>query len=1539
MAGDPYAAYAKPEADPYAAYAGPTPSNLDSIISEAAQRHGIKPSDLRAVGDAESGLGKSSAYDPVTGRSRTAGNQGRGIFQLDPASGASQADLDRAATDPAFAADYAARMLAERFRAHPNDPISAFASYNGAGPAARSYGERVAMAAGYAPAHPRMQMTREVGGPAPEQTSRPMVPGGADPYAAYAAPPNKVAQAVQAVENGAGTGLGTFVDYASLLTADSPFFGALARDARDGKIKYDRKTGNISGPSIDAAAKLLGHPTPVNIHQAVEQYSLTSKQHGDLFAPLREPIAQAHAELKKTPIATDPGSAEGSGGMMLARALTSGAAVDSVLTMGAQSIGGAGSLGSEALTVLRAGARAVGKPLMEAAESALKRTQGGQGFLKRVAVTREGVDRFSGVRRAAAKTAKERKVDPKEHADKAEVVARKFVEAEKVAKHRAAQAAHSIADGATSEELREIERRSENFGPRSAQGPLNPPRPAAGLKGKLDDDELDVRATRLRGMYLMLDHDQNVADLLDKNRTFDPYTYTSRSNAYEREIKSPDGTFYHVAKSTGVGPKGAQPAAMRIVKGTASSSGGAKVFTSYDEAEHALAKDYNPADGFIDHFVERATSVAKEQALRDFKALGMAPEKEIFNHRFMASGVIAHAGQDGPRQFVGRGEAGVQKLRDTSKIAAKGEAFSVGLKTVNAQRAVRGEAPVTADEFTRMQDAVAKQGIDFRDAKRADQRARTMGALSGKAAKTAATTRDRAGQELLARVTQRVREVDIVTAKIEKMRSEVAKGDLKARAQTLGAMVDKRDAMIREIETMRRGIQGQAEKPLGKPGVVMPRGRVESSRLINSHDLPANRGTEPPVLKPAPTGQSQIYAPVVGRLQEVQKTVESLPPSALKRRLTSQLSAVGNRALRAPEKIGDAVDRRGDRLLKSVTTAMNSVARAGRDDTSKQILRQLEGVQRHLTERLTRESMTLYERTGRIAKPAQRLAKIVAGADVKAQKALTQAIARYDFAKASRLDVAIYKRAFREAQVGRASANVERSLRYSAEETFRRTGRVDGELAGTGSKTFDFATVDPALARFFETQGAAPHVARGIGAFVGGMTRLARIGVLTNPVQHAGWNLGTHFLASGGSPEFFATRLWSDPREWKTAASAAFKRDVSGAEWEQLATENGAVLHNAMTHGIFGGDFGVVLSGPKIVSRDGLAERGILGTADAAASKLWQMNQRIVFDSFEKRYSVELFRQFVEEGLSPAAAGIKVRKALGDYANISAHGIDAAFSKGLFFYPWLKTIVPFWAHAAVTRPQYLTVPGLGIRRWDQAMGDPDADTDSGKMTIDFGRNPDGSRRKSTFPGPQRIAYDLFEMLLPKGDIQEAGIKSFSEGGIKLLENRLRPYTTGLADQAIHTKLDAPQQPGGASKVLYNTDLGPGDQAVQAAETIGSKLPFAEVASGAASAVKDLTHGDVRRAESVLGGFQYDRLKKSDQKAAAKPQHRLNRALARAAKMKNPETKRRAMERAREQFKKAIKRQEDRMEARRSAKPDPYAAYAKTDPYAAYAGQR
>lgn len=88
----------------------PDSEHLDSIINDAARKHNIPDYILRGVGLQESGLGKN-----LDSNGQGDSGHGNGIWQVDDRSHP-VAVTTRARKDPAYAADYAAGMLASNFQ-------------------------------------------------------------------------------------------------------------------------------------------------------------------------------------------------------------------------------------------------------------------------------------------------------------------------------------------------------------------------------------------------------------------------------------------------------------------------------------------------------------------------------------------------------------------------------------------------------------------------------------------------------------------------------------------------------------------------------------------------------------------------------------------------------------------------------------------------------------------------------------------------------------------------------------------------------------------------------------------------------------------------------------------------------------------------------------------------------------------------------------------------------------------------------------------------------------------------------------------------------------------------------------------------------------------------------------------------------------------------------------------------------------------------------------------------------------------------------
>lgn len=110
-----------------------TPHDFDGIIAKSAAKSHLDPNLYRVVGLQESGLGTSPNFNAKTGLDKDS-NQGHGLWQLDPASGASADDLAKAASDPSFAADYFAGMMKKNLAATHGNLRQALAMYNAGDP-------------------------------------------------------------------------------------------------------------------------------------------------------------------------------------------------------------------------------------------------------------------------------------------------------------------------------------------------------------------------------------------------------------------------------------------------------------------------------------------------------------------------------------------------------------------------------------------------------------------------------------------------------------------------------------------------------------------------------------------------------------------------------------------------------------------------------------------------------------------------------------------------------------------------------------------------------------------------------------------------------------------------------------------------------------------------------------------------------------------------------------------------------------------------------------------------------------------------------------------------------------------------------------------------------------------------------------------------------------------------------------------------------------------------------------------------------------
>jgi hypothetical protein len=393
------------------------------------------------------------------------------------------------------------------------------------------------------------------------------------------------------------------------------------------------------------------------------------------------------------------------------------------------------------------------------------------------------------------------------------------------------------------------------------------------------------------------------------------------------------------------------------------------------------------------------------------------------------------------------------------------------------------------------------------------------------------------------------------------------------------------------------------------------------------------------------------------------------------------------------------------------------------------------------------------------------------------------------------------------------------------------SGKAVEKLLGTSPSAAQRA-FHPEAIRLMTEAGAPAQQATGFAAFGGLLNKLMRIGIITNPVVHVGWNLFGNYLGAKGDPAKLG--YIASGQGWKDAAT-----------WDKLAEENGAHAHIG-THSMLGGDTARLLtsSGGSPLER-----------MDRALTKGWNANQRLVFDTMEKRFSTALFSQKVHElqaaGVSTqealARAGIAVRKTFGDYANVHPGGFEGAISKGFFFYPWLKTIMPFVAKTAVQNPSWITKPVRGIQAWNQGMGDPNAQAKSNALYL--GRHG-GQERYLSAPFPQRNLEDLLQMV----PTPQKGLTGSLKAATDLAANHAG-LPAGLAIDAFMTAAGQAKPPGGINRHTLFDKAAPffPEQVGQAARNVGGRVVPPMLQN-----LPALAKGDMSPLLGALGGTTYTR---------------------------------------------------------------------------------
>lgn len=400
-------------------------------------------------------------------------------------------------------------------------------------------------------------------------------------------------------------------------------------------------------------------------------------------------------------------------------------------------------------------------------------------------------------------------------------------------------------------------------------------------------------------------------------------------------------------------------------------------------------------------------------------------------------------------------------------------------------------------------------------------------------------------------------------------------------------------------------------------------------------------------------------------------------------------------------------------------------------------------------------------------------------------------------------------------------------------------------LATIGSPTLRDSTVHPEVVKLLRRTAASLPDAdkQGVLKALDTFNKFARIGIIANPAVHVGWNLTYNFLAAGGSWDDVGA-VWA--KTARAMGQAAGGKAITTAE---RTAPRIAEAQFARTRPMFGSDEARALTVPT-------ANLTGLEKADKLATNLWERNQQVVFDVAEREFADRLYTKLAPK-LGDDAAAIQVRKALGDYANTD----PTSLANRLFiFYPWLKTVVPFWAKTLAKAPEHVTAPVEGIRRNNELVDknfNAPRKNPRGDFTAELGQDSRGQMRDFSVPHPARILSELatpIESAMGGGDLTHA-----LSGPQRIAESHINPAAGSVFDlfSTLLSKSSDPAQ-GGNFRTVFDKSAPPVEQAKQAAGFAGSRLagglPFSLQIQDLPRWAKDLAGGGASPEDFMgLGG--------------------------------------------------------------------------------------
>ncbi|MGB8966671.1 MAG: hypothetical protein WCB99_13620, partial [Candidatus Cybelea sp.] len=245
------------------------------------------------------------------------------------------------------------------------------------------------------------------------------------------------------------------------------------------------------------------------------------------------------------------------------------------------------------------------------------------------------------------------------------------------------------------------------------------------------------------------------------------------------------------------------------------------------------------------------------------------------------------------------------------------------------------------------------------------------------------------------------------------------------------------------------------------------------------------------------------------------------------------------------------------------------------------------------------------------------------------------------------------------------------------------------------------------------------------------LNRFARYSIIWIPTVHAINNEGMHFLADGNDPTDIPLIL---------AGKKTWSKDV-----KERAIAAGAVTERGPE--LFGGQMSTlpVKEQARMIGE----QRGrVIGTGAAAGLRIksvYSSWNHWLFGTVEQGYAFTMFDRYTKPisegglGMNDGEAAIRVRNALGRYDNVSPKEQAWKLNRLFFFYPWMKTVLNFWARKAITDPKWWVAPVAAIRSLNEAQG---YDDPSRPFTMTIGKLGNGNWLRLNAPIPQRVVAVL-----------------------------------------------------------------------------------------------------------------------------------------------------------------------------------------------------